>query len=159
MLYLNKLEGYKRAVKNLHWSSKTMPEHEYMDKLEELLSSHQDYVAEIAQGIFGRIEKNELKGINYKIKTPHKLLKDILKAAETFYGTIQKSKQFIGLRSVIEEFIGKVNQSTYLLDLSLIESVIDKNFKLLKENKNRITISENKLNQLIMKTLAELLIL
>ena len=136
MLYINKLEGFKAAIKNIHWSSKKMPEHEYMDDFEDLVSDHQDYVAEIAQGIFGKIKNNELKAVHYNIKTPQKLMKDVLKAAENFYATIQKSKKFIGLRSVMEDFMAKINQGVYMLDMAIIESIVNKKVNLVKEGFN-----------------------
>lgn len=158
MLYLNKLEGFKSAVKNIHWSSKKLPEHEYMDDLAELLANHQDYIAEIAQGIFGKIKNNELKGIKYTIKTPNKLLKDILKSSETFYNTIQKSKHYIGMRSVMEDFIAELNKSAYILDMALIESIINNKLSIIKENKGgKLQLTENTLNQLIKETIEETL--
>ena len=135
MLYINKLEGLKAAVKNIHWSSPKMPEHEYMDDLEKLIADHQDYVAEIAQGIFGKIKNNELKSVKYTIKTPTKLIKDILKAAESFYSTIQKNKKYIGLRSVMEDFMAKINQAMYMLEMTLIESIVGQKINMINENK------------------------
>lgn len=163
MLYINKLEGFKAAIKNIHWSSKKMPEHEYMDDLEDLVSDHQDYVAEITQGIFGKIKNNELKAVHYTIKTPQKLMKDMLKAAENFYATIQKSKKFIGLRSVMEDYMAKLNQGVYMLDMTLIESIVNKNFNLIKENKDMkqnkkvVRLTESKLKEMIVEAVQETL--
>ena len=163
MQYLNKLEGFKAAIKNIHWSSKKMPEHEYMDDFEDLVSSHQDYVAEIAQGIFGKIKNNELKAVHYTIKTPQKLMKDVLKAAENFYATIQKQKKFIGLRSVMEDFMAKINQGTYMLDMALIENVVNKSLNMIKEskdinpNKKVVRLTESKLKQMIAESVCQFL--
>ena len=118
IFYINKLQGFKTALKNLHWSSKNLNEHELMERFEDIVSKHQDEVAEITQGIFHtKIENNKLQPKPYTIKTPSRLFNDVLKAAENVYDTIQKRKKYIGLRSEIEAFIGQVNKQIYLLDM------------------------------------------
>lgn len=124
MLYINKLQGFRTAVKNLHWDAKTMSEHELMDKLDALLGEHQDEVAEIAQGIYNeKIKKNELKPRPYRIKTSEKFLKDILQCSERFYNALGSNKRYIGLRSIVEDFIGQINKQNYLLRMCLSESL------------------------------------
>ena len=124
MLYINKLQGFRTAVKNFHWDAKTMSEHELMDSLDELLGDHQDEVAEIAQGIYNiKIKKNELKPRAYSMKTSEKFLKDILQCSERFYKALGDNKKYIGLRSVVEDFIGQINKQNYLLKMCLSESV------------------------------------
>ena len=124
MLYINKLQGFRTAVKNLHWDAKTMSEHELMDNLDSLLGEHQDEVAEIAQGIYNeKIKKNELKPRAYKIKDSEKFLKDILQCTERFYKALGSNKRYIGLRSILEDFIGQINKQNYLLKMCLSEGV------------------------------------
>lgn len=123
--YINRLEGFKTAIKNLHWNAKKMSEHEFMDNLEDILSNHQDDVAEIAQGVYGiKITNNELQPKAYKITSQKKTLQDILNQAELFYQTIQNNKRYIGLRSKVEEFLAELNKQAYLLDMCLAEARI-----------------------------------
>lgn len=124
MLYINKLQGFRTAVKNLHWDAKTMSEHELMDKLDDLLGDHQDEVAEIAQGIYNtKIKKNELKPRPYRIKDSEKFLKDILQCSERFHKSLGENKRYLGLKSVVEDFIGQINKQNYLLKMCLSESI------------------------------------
>ena len=136
MLYLNKLEGFKTAIKNLHWDAKGMSEHKFMDDLEDIISDHQDEAAEISQGVFNiKIKKNELQPKSYKISTQEKLIKDIIKNSELFYKTIQNNKKYIGLRSIVEEFLGEMNKQAYLLPMCLAETKLsEKISKTLHEN-------------------------
>ena len=115
LLYLSKLEGFKTAIKNCHWAAKSMNAHEFMDSLEDIVSDHQDLVAEIVQGAYNtKIKVNDFKPKPYRISTFTKLVADIYNAADKFYSTIQGNKRFIGLRSVMEDFMGKMQQQAYL---------------------------------------------
>lgn len=115
LIYLSKLEGFKTAIKNCHWAAKSMNAHEFMDSLEDIVSDHQDLVAEITQGAYNtKIKVNDFKPKPYRISTFTKLVSDIYNAADRFYSTIQGNKRFIGLRSVMEDFMGKMQQQAYL---------------------------------------------
>ena len=120
--YISKLESYKTAIKNYHWSSSCMSEHRLMDDIASSVSDNQDEVAEISQGLFGQINKNELKPTKYEISDSRKLLEDIISDTKNFYKTID-GDIFIGLRSVIEAFLGDLNKFQYLLTLCLKEDV------------------------------------
>lgn len=142
--YINVLHGYTTAIKNLHWSSNTMSEHKLCDDIADSIASNEDEIAEICQGIYGQIGKNELKPIQYTISTTKSMLEDLLKETESFYEKIE-GNEFIGLRSVVENFLGEINKFQYLIKLCLKEDM-----------KRRITNPINEGNKIVELTEAEL---
>lgn len=153
LLYLSKLEGFKTAIKNCHWAAKSMNAHEFMDSLEDIVSDHQDLVAEIVQGAYNtKIKVNDFKPRPYRISTFTKLVSDIYNAADKFYATIQGNKRFIGLRSVMEDFMGKMQQQAYL-NAMCTEGTM-KVLNLLKENaqNNKIKLTEENFFKLLSET-------
>ena len=42
--YINKLQSYKTAIKNLHWSSKRMSEHKLLDDIADSVAENQDEI-------------------------------------------------------------------------------------------------------------------
>lgn len=158
LLYLSKLEGFKTAIKNCHWAAKSMNAHEFMDSLEDIVSDHQDLVAEIVQGAYNtKIKINDFKPRPYRISTFTKLVSDIYNAADKFYATIQGNKRFIGLRSVMEDFMGKMQQQIYLNAMCTENKKEVK--KLIKENmaKKIIRITENELHNVIAESVNRIL--
>lgn len=132
--YINKLQSYKTAIKNLHWSSKRMSEHKLLDEIADSVADNQDEIAEIAQGIYGKIKNNELKPRRYKITDSRKMLNDLIKDTKDFHSTIN-GKELIGLRSVVESFIGELNKFSYLIVMCLKED-FKRNFKNKQLNEN-----------------------
>lgn len=132
--YINKLQSYKTAIKNLHWSSKKMSEHKLLDDIADSVADNQDEIAEIAQGIFGKIKNNELKPKRYKIVDSKKMLDDMLRDTQAFYATIN-GKNLTGLRSVVENFIGELNKFKYLIVMCIKED-FKRNFKEKQLNEN-----------------------
>ena len=121
--FVNKLQSYKTAIKNLHWSSKNMSEHKLWDEIADTVADTQDEIAEMAQGIFGNIELNELKPRRYNITNSKKTLSDMLKDTKLFYSTVKRGEQFIGIRSEIENFIGQLEKYQYLMNFCLKEDI------------------------------------
>ena len=148
--YINVLHGYTTAIKNLHWSSGSMSEHKLCDDIAETLGDNEDEIAEIAQGIFGKITKNELKPVSYTIETTQKMLSDLLKTTEEFYSKLDGTK-FIGLRSVVENFLGEINKYQYLIKFCLKEDLKRKYSSSVNENK-QIHLSINQIKDLVMET-------
>ena len=122
LTYVNKLEGYKTAIKNLHWSSKNMSEHKLFDDIAESVASIQDEVAEMEQGMHGQIERNKLNPTAYTIESNQKFLDDMLDATKEFHKSIS-GEEYIGIRSSEESFIGELNKFKYLMDLCLKEDL------------------------------------
>lgn len=122
--FINKLEGYKTAVKNLHWSSKNLSQHKLFDDVADSLSDFQDKVSEVEQAINGRIPVNKIHGEKYTISTPQKMLADLLSDVKVFYGGLQKLGQdYIGMRSDCEAYISDLQRQQYLLDFTLKENL------------------------------------
>ena len=122
--FINKLEGYKTAVKNLHWSSKNLSQHKLFDDVADSLSDFQDKVSEVEQAINGRIPVNKIHGEKYTISTPQKMLADLLSDVKKFYGGLQKLGQdYIGMRSDCEAYISDIQRQQYLLDFTLKENL------------------------------------
>ena len=122
MLYINKLESYKTAIKNLHWSSSNMSEHKLLDDIASSLSDYQDDIAESAQGIYGKIKINELKPRKYNITNSKKMINDLLSDTKMFLSST-RSKDMVGIKSVVESFIGELNKFSYLMDFCLKEDI------------------------------------
>lgn len=146
--YINKIQGYKTAIKNLHWCSKHMSEHKLLDDIAETVSNNQDEIAEICQGLYGKIKLNELKPKRYNITNSKKMLNDILRDTKSFYSSL-KGRDLSGVRSVVETFIGELDKFIYLMDMCIKED-IKRNLqgKTLNENK-KVSLNENELRKLI----------
>ena len=122
LIYINKLQAYKTAIKNIHWSSNNMSEHKLFDDIEDAVAEVQDEIAEVAQGVYGRLKLNDLKPRRYNISTSKKMLQDLLNDTQQFLTTL-RSKELVGVKSAVEAFIGKLNQFKYLLDFCLKEDL------------------------------------
>lgn len=147
LVYINKLQAYRTAIKNIHWSSNNMSEHKLFDDIGNTVSDVQDEVAEMAQGIYGKLKFNELKPKRYNITSSKKMLQDLLSTTETFLQTLNRNKSLVGIKSVIENFVGELNKYLYLLDFCLKE---DLKRRLKNQiNENKIVISESDLRDII----------
>lgn len=147
LVYINKLQAYRTAIKNIHWSSNNMSEHKLFDDIGDTVSDVQDEVAEMAQGIYGKLKFNELKPKRYNITSSKKMLQDLLSTTETFLQTLNRNKSLVGIKSVIENFVGELNKYLYLLDFCLKE---DLKRRLKNQiNENKIIISESELRNII----------
>jgi len=122
LIYINKLQAYKTAIKNIHWSSNNMSEHKLFDDIEDAVAEVQDEIAEVAQGVYERLKLNDLKPRRYNITTSKKMLQDLLNDTQQFLTTL-RSKELVGVKSTVEAFIGKLNQFKYLLDFCLKEDL------------------------------------
>ena len=150
--YINKLQAYKTAIKNLHWSSKHMNEHKLLDDIADSVANNQDEIAEMCQGLYGKIKLNELKPKRYKITNSKKMLFDLLRDTKSFNSSI-KGRELTGVRSVVEAFIGEINKFVYLMDMCIKED-IKRNFKS-SLNEAKTYISENELRKTISKAITK----
>lgn len=140
--YINKLQAYKTAIKNLHWSSKHMSEHKLLDDIADSVANNQDEIAEMCQGLYGKIKLNELKPKRYKITNSKKMLFDLLKDTKTFYSSI-KGRELTGVRSVAESFIGELNKFVYLMDMCIKEDIKKKIKNVIHEQTSKKQINED----------------
>ena len=161
LVFINRLQSYKTAIKNLHWSAKNMSEHKLWDEIADTVADTQDEVAEIAQGIFGNIKLNELKPRRYNITNSKKTLSDITKDTKLFYATIKRGEQFVGLRSVVENFIAELEKYQYLMNFCIKED-IKRNIKssineTKQTNNTKIKLTENQLRKAIREAIDNVL--
>lgn len=154
--YISKIQSYRTAIKNLHWSSKNMSEHKLNDEIDDKIDEYQDEFAEIAQGIFGKIEVGKLKPKYYKVESTKKLLEDILRDTKAIYSYL-KGRQFIGLRSVVETFIADVNKYQYLLKFVLKEDVKRRLSMVVESKINKQRIQEYRLRKIIRENIRKTL--
>lgn len=130
--YLCKCSGWLTNLFNIHLDAVSMSQHKLCDEIQEELTSFRDTVAEISQGINGRIGNNKLKEIKSSASQLEILLNDILKETLAFYKKLDGDDN-IGLRSETESFIGKIYRFLYLNDVCLKKQATE-----IKENKNNI---------------------
>lgn len=65
---LNRIEGWKCAMQNLHWDASNMSQHKLCDEINERLAEFEDRLAEVEQGVaMARIKRNTLEPIPYKV--------------------------------------------------------------------------------------------
>lgn len=162
MSYINKLQSYKTAIKNIHWSSNSMSEHKLFDEIDKLVSDTQDEVAEMAQGIYGHLKFNDLRPRRYNITSSKKTLQDLLSDTKLFLLALNRNKDLIGIKSVIESFVGELNKNIYLLDFCLKEDLKRRISNKINENKERgkketIKLTESELRELINMSIKKIL--
>ena len=124
LTYLNQIEGYKTAIKSLHWDAKNMSEHKLWDDIADSVAEIQDNVSEMAQGIDKQIPLNTLAPTHYHVSSKEQILKDILADTKTLHKALGESEEYIGIRSELESFIGEINKYNYLLKIAIKENKI-----------------------------------
>ena len=133
-----------------------MSEHKLFDDIADTVSETQDDIAEMAQGIYGRLKFNDLKPKRYNITTSKKMLKDLLADTERFLTTLTRNKSLVGIKSVIENFIGELNQYLYLLDFCLKED-LTRRLKSPVNEERKVYITENELRSIIRNAIMKVL--
>jgi hypothetical protein len=122
--YVNKLEGYKTAIKSLHWDSDNLSQHELCDKIADTIAEFQDKVSEVEQSITGKLDKGELKPEKYKVTSLKKFVEDVLDTANTFYKSIEdEGDTYTGMRSDCESFLSDMQRNLYLVNFTLKEEL------------------------------------
>ena len=122
--YVNKLEGYKSAIKAFHWGSKNLSQHELCDDIASEISDFQDLVSEVEQSISGKLPLNKLKPEPYKCDTLKGFVMDVIDSAQIFLKELEKlGKKYIGVKSECETFIGTMQRKLYLVNFTLQEEV------------------------------------
>lgn len=111
---LNRIEGYKTRLKELHWEAPTHAAHVIIDKLSDDLSKYQDAIAEDYQGEFGDFKigtlKPQLPGAVDTKSLIREIREDIAKLTD-----FDDEMIYAGIRSISEEFIHKLNVYLYLI--------------------------------------------
>ena len=138
--FVNRLEGFKTAIKNLHWNAKNMSQHKLCDDIADRIADFQDQVSEVEQSITGNLKFNRLSPIKYRISSLKKFVKDVISYTNSFYKELQKKgDEYIGMRSDVESFLSDMQRNLYLVNFTLNEAKINKIVsQVLKEETNRI---------------------
>lgn len=122
--FVNKLEGWKTAIKTLHWDSDSLSQHELCDKIADCISEFQDKVSEVEQSINGNIDKNQLKGVSYKVTNLRKFVEDVLDETNTFYKSLEDDgDSYVGMRSDCESFLSDMQRNLYLVNFTMKEDL------------------------------------
>ena len=122
--FVNKLEGYKTAIKSLHWDSDNMSQHELCDKIADAIAEFQDTVSEVEQSITGNLDKGKLKPEEYNVTTLKKFVEDVLDATNSFYKSIEnEGDSYTGMRSDCESFLSDMQRNLYLVGFTMKEDL------------------------------------
>ena len=122
--FVNKLEGYKTAIKQLHWDAKNMSQHELCDDIAESIAEFQDTVSEVEQSITGKLKINSLKPTEYKIKDLKSFVEDVFDATNSFYKEVKDmGDTYVGMASDCESFLSDMQRKLYLVNFTLKEEL------------------------------------
>lgn len=122
--YINKMEGWKTAIKSLHWDADNLSQHKLCDDIAGTIADFQDQVSEVEQAISGNLSVNTLKGTPYKIKDLKTFIQDVLKDTNVFYKKVKKlGDDYIGMASDCESFLSVMQRNLYLANFTLKEDL------------------------------------
>ena len=122
--FVNKLEGYKTAIKELHWDADNMSQHELCDKIADGIAEFQDTVSEVEQSITGKLATGKLKPVSYKVTSLKKFVEDMLDATNTFYKSLEdEGDNYTGMRSDCESFLSEMQRNLYLVNFTMKEDL------------------------------------
>lgn len=139
------LEGWKTAIKQLHWAANSLSQHQLCDDIATIISDYQDKISEVEQSISGKFPLNNLKGTPYKITNLKKFVEDVISGVNSFYSKLKnEGDKYIGMRSDTEAVLSDLQRQLYLVDFTVKESL--KNRLRNKINENRVSITDGKHN-------------
>ena len=122
--FVNKLEGYKTAIKELHWDADNMSQHELCDKIADSIAEFQDTVSEVEQSITGKLAIGNLKPVSYKVTSLKKFVEDVLDATNSFYKSLEdEGDTYTGMRSDCESFLSDMQRNLYLVNFTMKEDL------------------------------------
>lgn len=122
--YINKMEGWKTAVKSLHWDAQNLSQHRLCDDIADRIADFQDTVAEVEQSISGNLKINTLKGVTYKVKDLRTFVQDVLDDTNVFYKKIKTlGDTYVGMVSECETFLSDMQRNLYLVNFTLKEGL------------------------------------
>ena len=161
LTFICDIEGWKTAIKQLHWDANSLSQHQLCDDIASIISDYQDKVSEVEQSISGKLPVNNLKGTPYKITNLKKFVEDVIKGTKEFYHKLQKEgDEYIGMRSDTEAVLSDLQRQLYLVDFTIKESLKQRLRN--KINEGRVTISngrekysltENELREFVSKAI------
>ena len=118
------MEGWKTAIKSLHWDSKNMSQHKLCDDIADRIAGFQDQVSEVEQSISGKLPLNQLKGTTYNITNLKSFVTDVINDSTSFLKSMEsEGDKYIGMRSDCESFLSDMQRNLYLVNFTLKEEL------------------------------------
>ena len=125
--FVNKCEGWKTAIKSLHWDSKNLSQHKLCDDIADRIAEFQDQVSEVEQSISGKLPLNQLKGTDYKVTSLKGFVEDVIEDAKSFLKELEsEGDDYIGMRSDCESFLSDMQRNLYLVNFTLKEEIMNR---------------------------------
>ena len=122
--YINKCEGWKVAIKELHWSADNMSQHELCDDIASSISDFEDLVSEVEQSMSGKLSVNGLNPSEYKIDSLKVFVEDVIASSKDFLKELEDmGENYIGIKSECESFIGEMQRKLYLVNFTIKEEL------------------------------------
>lgn len=115
--FINKLEGYKTRIKNLHWAAPKKNIHVYLDEFLVIVSDFQDSLAETYMGILGKMQPDAVHGIPAEGNDALTMINHLIDETEGFYEEIPEDTGYKGISSETETFIKDLQKYKYLFSL------------------------------------------
>lgn len=122
--FVNKLEGYKTAIKELHWDADNMSQHQLCDDIADRIADFQDQVSEVEQSITGKLAVGNLKPTSYKVTNLKKFVEDVLDETNSFYKSLEdEGDTYTGMKSDCESFLSDMQRNLYLVNFTMKEDL------------------------------------
>ena len=122
--FINKVEGWKTAIKALHWDADNMSQHKLCDDIADRIADFQDQVSEVEQSINGKLKINKLKPIPYKVKDLKSFVENVLDDTNVFMKSLErKGDTYVGMKSDCESFLIDMQRNLYLVGFTLKEDI------------------------------------
>lgn len=115
--FMNYIEGVKTRIKNIHWSEEDDAKHKYLDDFADSVSEFEDKIAEAGQSEFGRFEDGEINGEEIEEDNPIKLVDLLSNRTKEFRKKLEGNDNFLGEISWIDDFLAKLKQTKYRLQM------------------------------------------
>lgn len=122
--YIEQCEGWKVAIKGLHWGADNLSQHKLCDDIAGDISDFEDLVSEVEQSISGKIEPNGFTPKSYEVTSLKAFVSDVITKSQEFLSKLEDmDKKYIGIKAECEAFIGKMQRSLYLVNFTLKEEM------------------------------------
>ena len=124
LAYIELCEGFKVAIKNLHWSADNLSQHKLCDDIADAISEFEDLVSEVEQSISGKIKLNGFTPKEYKINSLKTFVEDVIYSSKKFLKELEgMGEDYIGIKAECEAFIGTMQRNLYLVNFTLKEQL------------------------------------
>ena len=147
--YINKCEGWKTAIKQLHWDADNLSQHKLCDEIAEKIADFQDQIAEVEQSISGKLKLNKLKPTSYKVKNLRSFVQDVLDDTNVFFKKIPNNDNYVGMKSDCEAFLSEMQRELYLVNFTLKEDLRRRLRKSINEAKPKNLANVDKVDKFL----------